>query len=216
MLNRLMAWLAPGRATAGQRPEECVTESLDFSVADFSRLRVGGVFSVTVNLAATYKVQVFADGNVLKGVRAELQGDKLVLAYDGNITSAQVLRAEITCPGLLEVDAREASSVVVADIAKATFKVRAQDNSRVVLAGAVEDLTLAASGASRVKAKRLRAASVHARLSGAAQVSVQAHKVLEVYAQGASACRCLGRPLQCHIRESEAASVKFVTEKDVA
>lgn len=214
MLKRLLAWLVPSRHAVEPRAENRVTESREFSIVDFSRLRVGGVFDVTVNLASTYKVQIFADGEVLKGVRAELQDDKLVLAYEGNITSAQVLRAEVTCPGLVELDACEASSVAVGCIAKATFNVKAQDNSRVVLAGDVDELTLNVSGAARVKAKRLRAASVHARLRGAAQASVQAYAALDVHAQGASALRCVGRPLQCHIRESEAASIKFVTKKD--
>lgn len=216
MLKNLMAkLLARGKSGDSAHSVEGRTPVMrEFGLENFSRLRVGGVFAVTVTPATDYKVQVFADKDLIEGVLAHVQGDTLVLAYDGNFTSAHVLRAEISCPGLVGIEAAGASSVTVGDIAGAALKVKAQGSSRVVLAGSVGELSLTVDGAARVKAKRLTAVAVKAVLRGAGQASAHAVAALDVQVGGGAAFRCHGRPPQCRVRESGAASVKFVTEKD--
>lgn len=166
-------------------------------VPGFTAVSVTAPFRVVLAVGAPHSLEVTADDNVLPLVRSEVRGDTLYLGFT---TSISLTRArEIVCRvTLAELRLAEGSGAAVLDahgIDGDRLVVRLSGASSGFSSGAVGELTLDLSGASRWTGPTLRARAVGARLSGASFALLRAIDSLRAEASGASTLEYLGDPV---------------------
>lgn len=166
-------------------------------VPGFTAVSVTAPFRLVLATGGPPSLEVTADDNVLPLVRAEVRGDTLYLGFT---TSVSLTRArEIVCRvTLAELRLAEGSGAAVIDahgIDAERLFVRLSGASSAFSSGAVLELTLDLSGASRWSGPTLRARAVGATLSGASLALVRAVDSLRPDASGASTLEYLGDPV---------------------
>lgn len=207
-----------------------VTETYDFD--NFTAVRAGSAFQVTIAQGDTYSVQVTADDNVMDKLIVESRGGALILemrqpsVFLGNVT----LRAEITMPELEEVRfsgathgsmtgfttdgafLAEASgaSTIEGDIESDSLRVDISGASNALLTGATRELEVHASGASKANLSGLTAENARAEASGASRVEVNVSGELRAIASGASTVEYSGNPANVREDESGASTIREI------
>jgi hypothetical protein len=124
----------------------------EFQFTDFDQVEVGNAFRGTINYGDDYRVSVRVDDNLEQYLQVEKAGDRLIIALEPQIaTSRSTLEFEIVMPSL---NAVRASGATVAELSGFA---------------ASDDLTIDASGASRVEGDA-QAGALAATASGASTI----------------------------------------------
>ena len=167
------------------------------AVAGFDALTVTAPLRVEVAAGGAPSLEITADDNVLPLVRAEVRSGRLYLSLAPH-TSLTLLR-EIVCRvsvgRLRELDASAAARVVLDGLDGERLQLRLSGAASAWVTGSVGELTLDASGASRVQGFDLRSRSVRATLAGASYAQLRAHESLVADVSGASTLEYRGDPV---------------------
>lgn len=88
-------------------------------VGGFTGIEVSNAFEVEVKIGAAEAVRIEADDNIMKYVRTEVSGNKLIIKVENlhSINNTH-LKAYVTMPVLNSINASSASSVKVLDVIK--------------------------------------------------------------------------------------------------
>lgn len=180
-------------------------------VADFSKLKVGGVFDVDVSRGDKYSVEVIADDNLLPLIRTEVGGDTLSIYSDGKISKSSQLRVVLTAPDIRKVKASGASKVLLKDVSNDELALNASGASKITVSGSTASLTIDVSGASKVLGSDLDSKQATVETSGASSADIKVSDALNAHASGASHIRYIGSPRTLDVDRSGAATVSQQT-----
>ncbi len=87
-------------------------EARSFPLSGFTELDIGSSFEVKATAGTEFAVVVEADDNIINDLVVEVRGERLVLrAGSGFSFRNATLRAEVTVPDLVRIEASGASSV---------------------------------------------------------------------------------------------------------
>lgn len=166
-------------------------------VAGFTAVSVTAPFRVVLTLGGPPSLEVTADDNVLPLVRSEVRGDTLYLDFTTslNLTRTREIVCRVTLAELRLAEGSGAAVLEAHGIDADRLAVRLSGASSGSSSGAVGELTLDLSGASRWNGPTLRARAVGATLSGASFALVRAADSLRADASGASTLEYLGDPV---------------------
>jgi len=180
-------------------------------VADFNKLKVGGVFDVEVSRGDKYSVEVIADDNLLPFIRTEVDGDTLSIYSDAKISKSSQLRVVITAPDIRKVKATGASKVLLKDVSNEELALNASGASKITASGSTALLTIDVSGASKVLGSDLASKQATVETSGASSADIKVSDSLNAHASGASHIRYVGSPGTLDVDRSGAGTVSQQT-----
>lgn len=151
----------------------------------------GMAAEVTVDSSAPFSVVVRYDDNLIDQVVTRLDGNTLVIEYDGNVNLRDADRAiEIAMPRL--------------------DRAGANGGAALAMTGAVESYSIEASGGAAVNAAELTAQSVTVDASGGSAVTLFAVATVAGRASGGAAVEILGSPSVADVDTSGGARVEVV------
>lgn len=190
--------------------------------APFSRIVIEGFADVTLVQGNTESVQVEASKKQLAGVRTQVSGGTLTIAYGQSrswwlgffgaggrgarvrvtfrdldaitATGAVKIRAEALKAGELKVSASGATSLKIDDLDAKALSVSGSGAIKVELAGRAVEQRVSISGAGDYRAAELASDDARVAVSGAGRVVVQVEKTLKVALSGAGAVEYIGNP----------------------
>lgn len=163
-------------------------------VEAFTRIKAGGAFRLVVTVGQAGPVLLAGDDNLLPLVKAEVVDGALELSTNKSVRPDLPLTATISVKELTHVTLSGASILDAKKLAGKEFQLKVSGASRCTLDGAVDALTIAVSGAGKVKADELKARKVKVIASGACRASVFASEALDVSLSGAGKVTYLGDP----------------------
>lgn len=199
------------------------------NVGDFTGIRVGGIFTVTVTPGDANKVTVDADPSVMDKIKTEVKGDVLVIGTDGKFNSEKPITVHVTIKELKKVDVGGAAKltgigsfatsdmwVMVSGAGSAelevnvanTLEVDGSGAADVKMSGTANDVKTKVSGAASFKAYDLEAKTASINASGAASAKVNVKESVVAEASGASSVQYKGRPASKVINKSGTGSVR--------
>ena len=136
----------------------------------------------------------------------KMEGDRLVVDYDGHWGPHHKIRISGTVPSL---EAVEVHGVVAGRIAglRGTFRVDSSGAGKLTLAGQVQRLEIELSGAGKVRAYDLAADDVKVDVSGAGKVEICAKSHLDAEVSGVGSIEYACNPAHVHREVSGIGSI---------
>lgn len=171
-----------------------------------SAVEASGAMIVQVRRGSP-KLVVEAQKEILKQLRTEYRGGRLVMWVDGTTSTNYPVRAWYTAPNVSSIQGSGATEFDVSDLSGGSSSISLSGASKVKATGRVGKLKVEASGASEANLKALDSESATVEASGASHVWVKTKGDLDASASGASEIRYLGRPLRVKDETSGASSV---------
>jgi hypothetical protein len=215
-------WNVPQDHSAGNYVKE------ERNVGSFTKLDVGGAFTIYLSQGSQEKVVVEADADEIKEIRTEVVGNKLKIYTDSNwpshfhdmsiyitFKSLDFIdfsgAVEVKSEGILnftdlEMDISGAAEITMAMKAD-KYDAEFSGASEVDFSGNIKTGRLQLSGASEFDAENLEFQDLDIGVSGASEAKVWATGSLVIDASGASDIKYKGNP-KVTIDESGASSVK--------
>jgi hypothetical protein len=166
-------------------------------VSEFGALTVNGPLRVVLEQGGGLSLEITADDNVLPYVRSEVRGGRLFLGFAPNPGLARIhpVVCRLTARELRDVEASGAAQLEMSGIAGERLGVELSGAAIASASGAVGELRLDVSGASRWSAGELVSQAASADVSGASYALVRASDSLVATVSGASVLEYLGDPL---------------------
>ena len=173
-----------------------VTASEMRPVSGFTAITVTGPLRLVLQQAGSESLEVTADDNVLRLVQSDVHGGRLFLglAPGTSLTRAREIVCRVTTSLVIDVEASGAARLEMSDVRGTRLGVRLSGAVQGAASGAVDDLALDVSGASRWTAASLSSRVVTAGISGASYALVRARDTLVANVSGASTLEYLGDP----------------------
>lgn len=173
-------------------------------VGSFTGIDVSNAFDVEVKIGAAEAVRIEADDNIIKYVRTEVSGDKLIIKVENlhSINDAH-LKAFVTMPVLNSINASSASDVKVLDVIKGNGRLsfsassaadieaeveapeveaEASSSGTVKLSGKTKNYKASASSGSNIKSSDLLSETTEVEVSSGADAAVYASVSLDASA----------------------------------
>ena len=161
----------------------------------FSRIETSGAVALEVTAGQSSAiVLVSGDDNVVPLVKTTVAGDTLKVRVDEGMSTRLPLVVKVAVPRLATLTVSGATRVSVANLAGPRFELKGSGATKVSLGGAVDELAIDVSGASRVDAVALTARKAGVIASGAAVIDVNATEKLDARLSGAAKLGYLGNP----------------------
>jgi hypothetical protein len=185
----------PGGSSRGLRGSGVLaTESWD--VGGFSGISVGGGSRLIVERTGTESLTVTAEDNILRYLRAEVTGDRLVLGPRRGVDVSPTLEIvyRVTCRELSGIFLSGGSHAEVTGIDSDVFVAELSGASVVVASGRANSQVVHASGASDHRAADLASRTAIVGFSGASRGTVRVSERLVVDASGGSVLEYIGDP----------------------
>jgi hypothetical protein len=162
--------------------------------AGATEVAVTGALSVDIGPGTEAKVEISGDDNLVPLITTEVKGGRVEIASQKSLRSKVPLVIRVSLPRLTAVSVTGASTVVVHDVKGDSLKLVAEGASKLRADGAVQQLTLEASGASDADLDQLAVERARAKLSGASEAEVAVSKALDAHLGGASTLKYRGDP----------------------
>ena len=199
-------------------------------VSNFDSISVSGSGQVVVTQDGNESLSIETDDNVMKHVKAEVDGGTLKLGFgDGiNIISASRLvfyvsvddLAGLSVSGsgdvesdfieseLLDTSVSGSGGITITDSRAGRVKADISGSGEISVAGEADSQEVELSGAGNYQAGNLCSASVMVSVSGSGDATVCAEKTLDASTSGSGSVRYYGRPT---INSSDSGSGKIVS-----
>jgi hypothetical protein len=171
-----------------------------------STIEAGGAMHVEVRKGAP-KLVIEAQKEILKRIRTEYRGGRLVMWIEGNITSDGPIRAWYTGPNVSNIEGSGAMEFDAMGLSGGSSSIVLSGASKAKAVGRVGKLSVEASGASEANLKALESESAKVEASGASHVWVRTKGDLDASASGASEIKYVGKPSRVKGETNGAASV---------
>ncbi|MBL4715322.1 MAG: hypothetical protein COC01_04695 [Bacteroidetes bacterium] len=208
-----------------------ITKTYEFK--DFDEVRIGHTFEISVTKGPEYKVEVISEEKYMDNIDVGVDGDELYIDYEWEFFSwgnhSKRIKVNIVMPHLskatfsgaslssikgfeeeeLKIEISGASESDI-EINSEELKLEVSGASKCKLTGDALNFHLEISGASELDSFKFSADNIKADLSGASSAKVNAVKILDVIASGASTLEFKGN---AKVTEdvSGASSIKKIT-----
>ncbi|HPR57064.1 MAG TPA: DUF2807 domain-containing protein [Bacteroidales bacterium] len=187
--------------------------SQERTVDHFTGINAGGAFNVQLTIKDQISVVVEADENLMDAITTKVENEILYISSSG-IRNATKLNVYVTAPVIsnlnfsgaatlsaantlnassIEIDASGASEINL-DVDTDKIAVEASGAADVTLSGIADSAIMIASGASGIYAKDMLTQTAEVESSGAANISVNAEKLLKSKTSGAGDVKIYNDP----------------------
>lgn len=200
----------------------------DRTPGDFTGIKTGGIFSVTVVPGTANTVKVQAEESVINDIETEVNDDVLSISSKGNLKTDKPITITVTVKELKSVNVSGAGKIKgegefntdkirieAAGAGAATLQLKANEVNvngsgagNIKLSGMANTLKVDLSGAANLKAYDLEVQNASVDASGASNAKVTAKQSVTADASGASNVSFKGNPAAKNINKSGTGSVK--------
>ncbi len=156
------------------------------NIDEFSKIQISGAFKLNVIVGEETQLKISGDDNLLKYIRTNVRGDRLIIETRKNINQRSKMVIDVSTPSLDALDASGANKIYITDIDSRRFDVDISGANSVELDGYADRLYADMSGATKLYAERLHSDKVRVECSGASRAEVYASESLDADASGAS------------------------------
>lgn len=190
------------------------------SVGDVSRVQVTGIGRLEVTQGSPAKLTVEADDNLMRYIKTETVGDRLVISVEGpgvpfalvNPTRTIVYRLQVSDPrslqlsgsgeiaatsldvSRLELEISGSGKADLGDLKADTFTYRLSGSGKADISGEVDREEVTVSGSGRLTAGDLKASEADVTISGSGDATLWATDKLDVTISGSGTVRYYGSP----------------------
>jgi hypothetical protein len=200
----------------------------DRTVGDFTGIKAGGIFTITVTQGSANAVKVEAEEGVLPNIKTEVKDNVLEITTEGKIKTEKPMNIMLTVKELKSVEISGAAKLtgkseitgdnimistsgagqVELPLKMSQVKIDESGAASLKLSGATDKLDADVSGAASLKAFELEANTANVRGSGAASIKVNSKSSIAADASGASSIKYKGQPTSRTINKSGSGSIK--------
>lgn len=186
----------------------------DYSLEDFDRLEMGDAFDIEVRQGTFFEITTRGDERNLDDLDVKTEGTTLVIRYDNQKNRKHTTYIEITMPTLVQMNFSGATKSTVTgftdienlrvslsgaskseiELDAAAIDIALSGASKLTLAGAGDQLSANASGASELQAFGYAVSKADVNASGASRCKVSVSDALRAVASGASSIIYRGSP----------------------
>jgi hypothetical protein len=164
------------------------------TVPAFKGLSVSLAVQLEVTVGEPQSVVLVADDNLLPLIRTRTSGDTLVIDSKKSFSSKKPLVVRISTPSLEALASSGVTNGTIKGIAGRRFAVNVSGSGDVELTGKTDALSIDLSGSGAIRARRLRAGTVAASVSGSGAVQVTATDALAADISGSATIDYWGSP----------------------
>ena len=198
------------------------------SVGDFTGIKAGDAFNISISQSDANSVKVDAAENVQAQIKTEVKDGILSISADGNIKTDNPIIINIGIKSMNSLDISGSSDVksenqmicdklnlisngagdVHLDLKANEIKTDISGAGDITLKGSTQFLDATVSGAGSLKASNLEATKIKAKVSGAGDAKVNAIQGLDADVSGAGSIIYKGNPVDRNVNISGAGSVR--------
>ncbi len=186
-----------------------ITEKRD--VAAFTKVEVGGAYTVNIQMGDKESLDITTDENLLKYIRTEVENGVLKIYNKKSISPKRKVVVNITVVKLDGVNSSGANAITITNYSGESLDINGSGASGIKLNGKTNSLNIDISGAVGIDAKDLIAQYVSVDLSGAAGVDVYAGQELKAEISGVGSINYYGNP---QIVKKEVSGLGAIHKKD--
>ncbi len=203
-----------------------------YDIEDFTRLRIGGPYDVTLKTGNNPSIELIGDEEVIERTTVKIEGRELIVKFENdrwkwsgsrdkvqvNITFTELERLDVSGACQLNVMDKITAEDFDLDVSGASdadieldsrfLKVDISGASTVNLSGESEEQEIDISGASSFKARDFQTERTYVDASGASNATVYVKERLRADANGASSIYYYGDPEYVDAESSGAGSVR--------
>jgi hypothetical protein len=198
----------------------------DRNVGEFTGIKAGGVFTITVVPGSTSAVKVSAEESVINNIKTEVKDGMLTISTDGKVKTEKPMNIMVTVRELKKVDISgaaklsgttematdkmdiSASGQVQLPVKVSELNIDASGAGKVTLSGTAGSVKAEMSGAADLKAYELEAGSATITASGASNARINVKESIIAESSGASSVTYKGSPTAKTINKSGSGSVR--------
>lgn len=166
----------------------------DRNISEFTKLEVGGAYSIKVICGKEASLTISAEENLLPLIRTSVKGNALKIDTKRNISPRKEIVIEITVNELQSLECSGANNINVERINAQDFDVELSGAGNIDLKGETEILHAEISGAGHIDSRELKAKDVYISVCGAANASVYASNFLDASVSGVGSIDYYGNP----------------------
>ncbi len=165
-------------------------------VGDFDAVSLTGVGRLYVTQTGSESLEITAEDNVLRELRSDVVGGRLILGPEPgtSISNVRDIEYRLTVDRLHEIEVTGACEVFLDDLDTSRLRILASGSSRITASGSAERQDLRFSGTSLYRAENLDSRDVQLEVSGASFLKVRASDRIEGSLSGSSILEYYGRP----------------------
>jgi hypothetical protein len=166
------------------------------NVGGFDAISLSGVGRLYVTQTGSESLEITAEDNVLRELRSDVVGGRLILGPESGTSLSNVRDIEyrLTVNDLHEIEVTGACEVFLEELDTPRLRIWASGSSRITADGFAERQDLIFSGTSLYRAERLDSRDVRLEVSGASFLQVRAGDRIEGSLSGTSILEYFGRP----------------------
>ena len=165
------------------------------TVADFTRIEVGGSPDIVVEVGGEKRVEVTADDNLVGFIRTRVENGTLEVGMDsGSYSFRKGPDLLVVVPSLEQIGLSGSSDAKVTGVSGDHFKATVSGSADLTVAGTTDRLEASVSGSGTLNLFELEAQHVNVRVSGSGDANVAVHQSLEAKVTGSGDVRYRGDP----------------------
>jgi predicted nucleic acid-binding Zn ribbon protein len=181
-------------------------------LSDFTIVDVGSGFNVEISNSSSFSVLVTADDNVMEYIEVSKSGDTLKAGIGwGTSFSSVTLKIKITMPEINRIELSGGSQGKIEDFSSTNpFVIDLSGGSQLTGQGAAGNLTIDASGGSKLHFASYSIQDAYIELSGGSEATINLDGALDADLSGGSTLYYYGDPT---LGEIETSSGSQITKK---
>jgi hypothetical protein len=204
------------------------TQAQERPSGDFTGIKAGDSFNITLTQSETNNVKVDAPENVQNQIKTEIKDGILVISSEGNIKTDQDITISVNIKTLNSLDISGAADLksenqlvcdkltiessgagdLNLDVKANEIKTTISGAGDVTLKGSTQSFTASVSGAGDLKASNLESDKTKVKASGAGSAKVSAKQSIDADVSGAGDIIYKGNPTDRNVNISGAGSVR--------
>nr|WP_320193431.1 DUF2807 domain-containing protein [uncultured Desulfobacter sp.] len=160
----------------------------------FNKIRINGVFNVTIVQQAMPFFEMSADANLFSRIQIRVIKNQLQIDSTGSLCPKLPIKINIGLPELKEVQGLGADDITISNLTNEHFTVNMDGSCDISITGSTKIFTVTMTGAGDLNAFRFKADKISILSSGAGDCEVFATKLLKAHIDGAGDITFQGHP----------------------
>jgi len=177
-------------------------------VEGFEKVDISGNFEVEINVGENTRLEIIAESNLLKYIKARVKKNTLYISSRENLRPRKDLKILINCPELYAIECSGVNDIIAKGINSDEFDIDLSGAASIDISGKTEYLKIDVSGAADLMARHFLTENVSIDVSGAANAEVYASHSCNAEVSGAGFIELYGEAKDVNMDISGAGSLE--------
>jgi len=159
-----------------------------------STIHADGAFALTITVAATPKLTIEADSNLLPIIKTTVSNRRLEIYADRSYSVEGRIKVTVASPAITDISASGSNRIEAAGFTGGPLTLSLDGSNTASVSGQVAALSSVISGANHLLARGLRADSAKITLNGSGDAMIDARQAIAAQISGAGSITVYGNP----------------------